>query len=149
MDQPKILVVEDDATIRKLVYFFARKRGIIAVGVATCAEALQVVRDDHCFSFILMDWGLPDKTGLECTALIRDLHRRTRNWLPIIAMTGNLMPGDREMCTQAGMDDFIGKPFSLAEFNALVDRWLNADRNILPIAEMPSIPPDAPYSGML
>lgn len=148
MDQPRILVVEDDATIRRLVFLLAKRRAIHAVTVATCEEALRAVAEDDSFALILMDWGLPDKSGLECTALIRSLHVSRRTWLPIIAMTGNLLPGDRQTCLQSGMDDFIGKPFSLNDFNDLMDRWLNYRTNVVNFVEPPAPEPDEPRAGI-
>jgi len=43
--------------------------------------------------------------------------------VPIVALTGNAMPGDREACVAAGMDDYLAKPFSLAALKAMIDRW--------------------------
>jgi CheY-like chemotaxis protein len=43
--------------------------------------------------------------------------------VPIVALTGNAMPGDREACVAAGMDDYLAKPFSLTALKAMIDRW--------------------------
>ena len=43
--------------------------------------------------------------------------------MPIVALTGNAMPGDREACVAAGMDDYLAKPFSLTALRAMIDRW--------------------------
>ena len=46
--------------------------------------------------------------------------------MPIVALTGNAMPGDREACVAAGMDDYLAKPFSLTALKAMIDRWTGA-----------------------
>jgi CheY-like chemotaxis protein len=43
--------------------------------------------------------------------------------IPIVALTGNAMPGDREACVAAGMDDYLAKPFSLSALKAVIDKW--------------------------
>jgi CheY-like chemotaxis protein len=47
--------------------------------------------------------------------------------VPIVALTGNAMPGDREACVAAGMDDYLAKPFSLAALRAMIDRWTGSE----------------------
>jgi CheY-like chemotaxis protein len=119
-----ILVVEDNATIQKLVSMFARKRGVECVIAGTCAEAMQLFESGNAFDAVFMDWSLPDGTGLDCARWIRAQEVFSGKHVPIIAMTANLMPGDRELCLEAGMDDFIGKPFFMADFNAIMGKWL-------------------------
>lgn len=128
MTNLRILVIEDDPTISKLVYLFAKRRGVHAVTVGTCADALSVVvPGESDFAMILMDWGLPDGSGLECARIVRERYGNRPNRPPIVAMTANMMTGDKETCLAAGMDDYIGKPFSIAQFNELVERWLDGD----------------------
>lgn len=121
MEQPGILAVEDNPTLQKMLSLMAKRRGVPAIIVGTCAEAMDALKSDATIGLILMDWSLPDKDGLECTLCIR---RILKSELPIIAMTGHTMPGDREACMNAGMDDYLSKPFSFDQFNKVVDRWL-------------------------
>jgi CheY-like chemotaxis protein len=56
----------------------------------------------------------------------REAHAGTCTRIPIIALTANAMEGDRERCLEAGMDDYLAKPFKLAELAAVLERWLGA-----------------------
>lgn len=129
--RPLILVVEDDPTIRKLVALIARRRGVESICVESCEQALALL-GSHNFNLVLMDWTLPLHNGLECTKTIRDGENGSARHVPIIAMTANLMPGDRETCLDSGMDDFIGKPFTISQLNEVLDHWLGDGVSIIP-----------------
>jgi CheY-like chemotaxis protein len=119
---PTILVVEDNPTLQKMVTLMAKRRGAETVVVGSCAEAEAAVTDDpDRFTLILMDWSLPDNTGLFCTGMLRTHLRRN---VPIVAMTGHAMPGDREQCLAAGMDDYLCKPFTFDQFTGLLNKWM-------------------------
>jgi HPt (histidine-containing phosphotransfer) domain-containing protein len=62
--------------------------------------------------------------GYEATAAIRRLHKGRGNRLPIIALTANAMQGDRQKCLDAGMDEFLSKPYTLTQLQAALARWL-------------------------
>lgn len=137
MEEPSILVVEDNPTLQKMVSLMANRRGVNTVIVGTCTEAIVAVESGQAFALILMDWSLPDRTGLECTGCIRNI--LTSN-VPIVAMTGHTMPGDREACFAAGMDDYLSKPFTFDEFNRLLNRWMT----VAPAPDAFPLPTDAP-----
>jgi CheY-like chemotaxis protein len=72
-----------------------------------------------------MDVRLPTIDGLEATRRIRTMLNGAA--LPIVALTANAMPADREACLQAGMDDFLTKPVQRDQLIACLRRWLSAD----------------------
>jgi len=74
------------------------------------------------FSMIFMDMQMPVMDGITATKMIREAEGTTETRVPIIALTANVMPGDRERCKAAGMDDFLSKPFKKDEIAACLAR---------------------------
>ena len=74
------------------------------------------------YDLILMDMQMPKMDGVTATMMIRGLTGPER-LVPIIALTGNALAGQRESCLAAGMNDYLSKPFEAADFHALIDRW--------------------------
>jgi CheY-like chemotaxis protein len=74
-----------------------------------------------------MDVQMPLTDGLTATAQIRDGERDLPGAprVPIIGLTANALPGDRERCLAAGMDDYLPKPFSAAALRTVMDRWID------------------------
>ena len=74
---------------------------------------------DH-FDLILMDVQMPEMDGMEATRMIRVC---LETQPVIIAMTANVMQGDREECLQSGMNDYISKPVELNELLGMLEKW--------------------------
>jgi CheY-like chemotaxis protein len=75
------------------------------------------------FDAILMDIQMPVLDGFSATGIIRGLEKGKSGRTPIIAITAYALPGDREKCIAAGMDDYLSKPLDMAEFYKTVSRW--------------------------
>jgi CheY-like chemotaxis protein len=78
--------------------------------------------EKQTFDAILMDVQMPVLGGLEAAAEIRAHEKTTGLHIPIIALTANAMPGDRELCLNAGMDDYLSKPLQAKELFAMIER---------------------------
>lgn len=87
-------------------------------------EVLREMENGGVFGLILMDVQMPRMDGYEATGIIREKEKETRNHIPIIALTAHAHESDRERCLQAGMDDYIAKPFKFEEIFAVVERQL-------------------------
>ena len=111
-DQKKldILLAEDNPINQRVAVRLLEKRGWRVTVVANGREALEAL-ESRTFDLALMDVQMPVMNGLEATAAIRDKERSSGEHLPIIALTAGVMVWDRQKCLQAGMDDYIAKPF--------------------------------------
>ena len=124
-NQPSIVIVDDDPIQRHLLALFAERLSLGALIVTSGQEALEVLDNNPGqFRLVLMDVRMDEIDGLECTRQIRLRERGTGQRIPIIAVTACAMKGDREMCIDAGMDDYLSKPFSLAQLDSLIDLWV-------------------------
>ncbi|MFO0626388.1 MAG: response regulator [Polyangiales bacterium] len=104
----RILVADDNPVNRKLLSAMVSKLGYQVAVVPDGAQAVQAVRGDT-YDLVLMDWQMPVMDGFEASQAIRELEG-ARAQTPIVALTANAMPGDRERCLAAGMDDYLSKP---------------------------------------
>jgi CheY-like chemotaxis protein len=119
-----ILVAEDNEVNRRLCGLQLRRFGCTPVFAGTGHEAIEKAREGR-FDAILMDVQLPELDGLAAARAIRGwAHGNSRT--PIIAMTANAMPQDREKCLAAGMDDYLSKPVRSEVLGATLAKWLRA-----------------------
>jgi two-component system phosphate regulon response regulator PhoB len=128
MSAKQILVVEDERPIREMIAFGLRRAGF-EVREAADARSGRAEVANKLPDLLLVDWMLPDPSGLEFTrALKRD--RETRE-LPVIMLTARAEEGDKVAGLEGGADDYITKPFSprelLARINAVLRRALPAE----------------------
>ena len=123
MSAKQVLIVEDEQPIREMIAFGLRRAGFEVREAEDCRTARAALADRHP-DLLLVDWMLPDMSGLELTrALKRD--RETRE-LPIILLTARSEESDKVAGLEGGADDYITKPFSprelLARINAVLRR---------------------------
>ncbi len=115
-----VLLVEDNKFNQQLANALLVRAGV-EVGIADDgAEALQALQRER-FDAVLMDMQMPRMDGLEATRRIRQNPAFAD--LPVIAMTANVMTGDREICLAAGMNDYLSKPLSYQSLYATLARW--------------------------
>jgi CheY-like chemotaxis protein len=124
MSKPRVLIVEDNPTEQKVIAMLADRVGIEAHVVGTAFKALDELSVKHDYAAVLMNWMMPGMDGLECTYRIREFETRLGLHTPIIAVTAKALHGEREICLDAGMDDYLPKPYSLADFEATMRRWV-------------------------
>jgi hypothetical protein len=116
-----VLVVEDDPDNSKLADKMLSAIGCRAEFAFNGREAVEAFRPGK-FRAILMDMQMPVMNGLAATEQIREIEAQSGSRVPIIALTANVMPGDRERCLAAGMDDFLTKPFNKTALAAKLAR---------------------------
>ena len=121
----RILLAEDNPVNQKLANIMLTKAGYLVTVAENGSKAVQLYTDGaDQFDLILMDVQMPEMDGLEATRRIREAgHDR----VPIIAMTANAMKGDREICLEAGMNDYISKPIKRELVFEVLEKWLEED----------------------
>jgi len=140
----QILLAEDDITNRLVALGILKKLGLNADAVPNGAEAL-IALQAKPYDLVLMDVNMPVMDGIEATKRIRNYElgitnkaqtddssssfviRNSSFVIPIIAMTANAMQGDRELCMEAGMNDYITKPVSPQALADVLEKWLPKD----------------------
>ncbi|HVU33600.1 MAG TPA: CHASE domain-containing protein [Opitutaceae bacterium] len=117
----RVLLAEDNLVNQKVALLILGKLGFRADVVADGAAAVLALERQR-YDIAVMDVQMPQMDGLEASREIcrRWPDRRERPWL--IALTANAMPGDREICLAAGMDDYISKPIVMEELSAALER---------------------------
>ncbi|MBI5095404.1 MAG: response regulator [Candidatus Hydrogenedentes bacterium] len=123
----RILLAEDNITNQMVALGILKKLGLRADAVANGAEAVKAL-ETLPYDLVLMDVQMPEMDGFEATKRIRDPRSSVLNHgVPIIAMTAHAMQGDRELCLNAGMTDYVTKPVSPNALAEALDKWLPRD----------------------
>jgi signal transduction histidine kinase/ActR/RegA family two-component response regulator len=120
-----ILVAEDHPVNQQIILRVLEKFGHTTVATGNGKEALLALTRER-FDLILMDVQMPVMNGLEATKTIRRFERGSGIRIPIIAMTAHAMKGDRELCLESGMDDYISKPVRVPELLDALNRFTPA-----------------------
>ena len=117
----RILLVEDNPVNQLVAKGMLSKLGCDVVVASHGGEALSRL-EQSTFDLVLMDCNMPVMDGYEASRQIRQRVRWSK--LPIVALTANAMPEERERCRSAGMNDYLAKPFRREELAALIDTWV-------------------------
>lgn len=118
-----ILLADDSPVNQTLMRALLAKWGHDVSVAGDGNEAIKIWQtSEQSFDLILMDVLMPECDGLEATARIRELEQESDRHIPIIALTAQTLPGDRESCLQAGMDAYASKPLSRELLKGLIFR---------------------------
>jgi two-component system, sensor histidine kinase and response regulator len=120
----RILVAEDQPINRLVIERLLARLGISAECVSDGREVLARLQQRD-YDLIFMDCQMPHLDGYQTTRVIRRREPDGKR-VPIVALTGHALEGDRQQCLAVGMDDYLSKPLREAELYAVLDRWLPA-----------------------
>lgn len=118
----KVLVIENDTTNARLARLILEKSGYGADVAVNGRDGVEAARR-QVFDVILMDIHMPVLSGFEATREIRQFP----GWpgrVPIIALTASVLAKDTQQCFEVGMDDYLGKPFKMAELIEKCQHWM-------------------------
>jgi CheY-like chemotaxis protein len=119
----RVLLAEDNEFNRVLIERVLKTLNCEVDLAPTGREAVRKFHQGR-YDLVLMDCHMPDLDGLEATRQIRAVEGPGQH-VPILAVTAGTVPGARQACLQAGMDDFIAKPFSLSTLRRKASHWLS------------------------
>lgn len=119
----RILVAEDNPSNQKVLLTMLKRMGYRPDAVADGSEAIKAI-ERQSYDMILMDVRMPTMDGITATRVIREL--LPINGPKIVAITAYAMDGDRDICLEAGMDDYISKPVNMVELEAILRKHQTA-----------------------
>ncbi len=123
----RILLAEDYEGNIIVAQAMLEEQGYDVTVARTGREALAALAD-AAFDLVLMDVQMPEMDGYEATRTVRDIEAKAgQDAVPIVGVTANALTGDRQKCLDAGMDDYISKPFSPAQLDHLVGKYIKSD----------------------
>ena len=118
----RILVAEDNPVNQKLIHRLLERDGHSVHLTGNGRECLDALAQQP-FDLVLMDMQMPEMSGIEASARIRELERGTGQRIPILALTANAGAEDRDACFRAGMDDILTKPVAVPKLRAAIDHF--------------------------
>jgi CheY-like chemotaxis protein/HPt (histidine-containing phosphotransfer) domain-containing protein len=118
-------VAEDQPINQLVIERLLARRGISAECVSDGREVLARLQQRD-YDLIFMDCQMPHLDGYQTTRVIRRREPEGKR-VPIVALTGHALEGDRQQCLAVGMDDYLSKPLRETELYAVLDRWLPAE----------------------
>ncbi len=123
MSKPTLLIVEDDADIQEMLSFALSSQGYALIPVQNVRDAWQSLQQNR-IDLVLLDWMLPDRSGIELLQRIRKHH----SLLPVIMLTARAEESERVLGLDTGADDYITKPFSVRELQSRIRALLRRSR---------------------
>ncbi|MEM9302704.1 MAG: ATP-binding protein [Pseudomonadota bacterium] len=135
----RILIVDDNESNRQLAVEQVQHLGHEADAASGADEAFSRL-EQFAYDLVLLDCQMPEVDGYEVARRIREMRGNVNHLVPIVAVTANAMPEERNRCLQAGMDDYMSKPLTLKMLEQTVDVWIGGVEGNLEPSE--SVTPD-------
>jgi two-component system sensor histidine kinase/response regulator len=123
-----VLIAEDNPVNQAVARELLESEGVNVHIAGNGRAAIDAVASDGTIDVVLMDLQMPKLDGIAATREIRANPAFAR--LPIIAMTAHAMAAERDRCLEAGMNDYLSKPFDPARLYELLGRWLSQAREV-------------------
>jgi signal transduction histidine kinase/DNA-binding response OmpR family regulator len=120
----RVLVAEDNPVNQRLTLRLLAKRGCEVALAENGRRAVEAATEGPPYDLILMDCQMPEMDGLAAAHAIRAREAVRGGHVPIVALTADARAETRLRCAQAGMDDYLAKPITIAALDAVLDRWL-------------------------
>ena len=125
--EARVLLVEDNSVNQEVTLGLLTALGCHAVAVGNGQEALDAIAREP-YDLVLMDCQMPVLDGYEATRILRVRERESGGeHLTVVALTANALPGDSDRCLNAGMDDYLSKPFTIQRLHETLAKWITGD----------------------
>ena len=121
----KILIVDDFSTMRRIIKNLLRDLGFTNTAEADDGNTALPMLQSGSFDFLVTDWNMPGMSGMETARAVRKMNGRMSS-VPIIAVTADAMPGEREAMLASGMNEFITKPLRAEALKAVILKTLKS-----------------------
>ncbi len=125
----RILLAEDNPVNQELMVEMLKEFGCITDVAPNGRKAVEALSRTS-YDLVFMDCQMPEMDGFEATGAIREKEAREGGHTTIVALTAHAMEGDRELCLEAGMDDYVSKPFGMDRLRSVLERWIAEKQNI-------------------
>lgn len=130
MAKSRILLAEDNMVNQKVAMGILKRMGFHVDAVASGTEAIHAL-ENLPYDLVFMDVQMPGMDGFEATRAIRSGQTRVLAMnIPIVAMTAHAMQGDRDLCLQNGMNDYVAKPISPKAIREVLEKWLPIKKSV-------------------
>lgn len=123
-----ILYVEDNPDNRSLIRRVLESEDYSVIEAINAGQALEKLESNDNINLILMDINMPDMDGYTLTAKIKAVQKFSK--IPIVAVTANVMRGDREKSLEAGCDGYIQKPIDIDTLTQQIERYILRSTNV-------------------
>lgn len=117
----KILIVDDDPRNIFALKLTLKSRGYQIESCTMAQEAIQILKE-QAIDIILMDMMMPEMDGYEAIRMIRNIPSMSE--IPVIAVTAQAMPEDRQKCIDAGAQDYVSKPIDVDQLMTAIEKFL-------------------------